>query len=451
MPGVANLPMRQSLGLIKFMGELFKMQMLTEHIMHKSINELLANVEDPEEEEIEGLCLLLTTVGLQIDTPNARRHMDGYFACMRGLMNKPNVNLRMRTMLQDVIDLRDHKWLADDETAVSDSAATTHMQDTVIAAREESGYSHVSEAFCGEFLCSGHGSHLSDVDADGWSDVRAPTLPSIRTISSSEVEVGGPSPSTEASGVAFEADKSANIPAKDQQQQEALSSWVLSSVASESMDSPKYAIEYAAAESESSQTYCRKASVGAAHTVVPEGNSTTAEEPSPGIRRRLGPPQSDLGALSIFDVHTPNVNRLRMTPMTEQLKLQLSDNLKGFFEVRDLDEGEAYCRKLSSRHRWRLVDMLVLYAVVSARAVDARLVGDLFARAAKQDFISPDAFDDGFSPTLENLHVFALHTPNAASILAVMLKKAQLDSARLHTLIRRTAGSDYDMLVGLLL
>jgi translation initiation factor 4G len=54
---------RQGLGLIKFIGELFKLQMLTERIMHECVKKLLGNVDNPEEEEIESLCKLLATVG----------------------------------------------------------------------------------------------------------------------------------------------------------------------------------------------------------------------------------------------------------------------------------------------------------------------------------------------------------------------------------------------------
>ena len=38
---------------MKFIGELFKLQMLTERIMHECIKKLLSNVDNPEEEEIE--------------------------------------------------------------------------------------------------------------------------------------------------------------------------------------------------------------------------------------------------------------------------------------------------------------------------------------------------------------------------------------------------------------
>lgn len=91
---------RQGLGLIKFIGELFKLQMLTERIMHECVKKLLGNVENPEEEEIESLCKLISTVGSLLDTPKARAHMDVYFSRMKELGKSNNVSSRMQFMLQ---------------------------------------------------------------------------------------------------------------------------------------------------------------------------------------------------------------------------------------------------------------------------------------------------------------------------------------------------------------
>ncbi|KAG6870971.1 hypothetical protein C0993_003921, partial [Termitomyces sp. T159_Od127] len=44
---------RRGLGLIKFLGELFKLQMLTERIMHNCLKALLGNVDPPDEENLE--------------------------------------------------------------------------------------------------------------------------------------------------------------------------------------------------------------------------------------------------------------------------------------------------------------------------------------------------------------------------------------------------------------
>jgi translation initiation factor 4G len=88
---------RQRRGLIKFLGELFKLQMLTERIMHECVQQLLLN---PKEEEIESLCEVLTVVGSMLDIQKARGHLDVYFSRMENLMKSPNVAPRLQYMLQ---------------------------------------------------------------------------------------------------------------------------------------------------------------------------------------------------------------------------------------------------------------------------------------------------------------------------------------------------------------
>jgi translation initiation factor 4G len=88
---------RQGLGLIKFIGEMFKLQMLTERIMHECVKKLLVN---PEEEDIESVCQLLTSVGQLLDVPKARAHMDVYFTRMKRLCESLNVRPHVQLMLQ---------------------------------------------------------------------------------------------------------------------------------------------------------------------------------------------------------------------------------------------------------------------------------------------------------------------------------------------------------------
>ena len=91
---------RRDLGLIRFIGELFKVQLLTERIMHECIKGLLINIKDPEEEDIEKLCQLLLVVGSALDTTRARYHMDIYFSRMTELAGSAAINSRIRCMLQ---------------------------------------------------------------------------------------------------------------------------------------------------------------------------------------------------------------------------------------------------------------------------------------------------------------------------------------------------------------
>ncbi|KAI0250913.1 armadillo-type protein [Lactifluus subvellereus] len=110
----ANKARRHGLGLIRFLGELFKLQMLTERVIHECIKKLLANVKNPEEDEIECLTILLTTVGSLLDKPKARAQLDLYFSRMEELTKNKNVNARAVFKLQDVVELRTREWISRD-------------------------------------------------------------------------------------------------------------------------------------------------------------------------------------------------------------------------------------------------------------------------------------------------------------------------------------------------
>ena len=86
---------RRALGLIVFMGELFKLQILTERIAHECIKMLLRNVENPEEDEVESLAVFLTATGSLLDTPKAHAQFDVYFSRIRKLLQSKNVNGRL--------------------------------------------------------------------------------------------------------------------------------------------------------------------------------------------------------------------------------------------------------------------------------------------------------------------------------------------------------------------
>ncbi|KAL0410773.1 UNVERIFIED_CONTAM: Eukaryotic translation initiation factor 4G [Sesamum latifolium] len=84
--------------------------MLTERIMHECINKLLGQYQNPDEENIEALCKLMSTIGEMIDHPKAKDHMDAYFDIMGQLSNNMKLSSRVRFMLKDSIDLRKNKW-----------------------------------------------------------------------------------------------------------------------------------------------------------------------------------------------------------------------------------------------------------------------------------------------------------------------------------------------------
>ncbi|PIN16101.1 hypothetical protein CDL12_11245 [Handroanthus impetiginosus] len=101
---------RRMLGNIRLIGELYKKRMLTERIMHECITKLLGQHQNPDEENIEALCKLMSTIGEMIDHPKAKDHMDYYFDIMTKLSNNMKLSSRVRFMLKDAIDLRKNKW-----------------------------------------------------------------------------------------------------------------------------------------------------------------------------------------------------------------------------------------------------------------------------------------------------------------------------------------------------
>uniref|UniRef100_A0A8D3DIT2 Eukaryotic translation initiation factor 4 gamma 3 n=1 Tax=Scophthalmus maximus TaxID=52904 RepID=A0A8D3DIT2_SCOMX len=100
---------RRSIGNIKFIGELFKLKMLTEAIMHDCVVKLLKN---HDQESLECLCRLLTTIGKDLDFEKAKPRMDQYFNQMEKIVKERKTSSRIRFMLQDVIDLRLHNWVS---------------------------------------------------------------------------------------------------------------------------------------------------------------------------------------------------------------------------------------------------------------------------------------------------------------------------------------------------
>ncbi|KAI5303901.1 Eukaryotic translation initiation factor 4 gamma, partial [Ascosphaera pollenicola] len=112
---IAAAAKRRGLGLVKFIGELYKLGMLTERIMHQCVHKLVDFEGIPEEAEVESLCNLLKTIGYSLDASD-RGHtlMDVYFERVEMMMNIDGLPSRLRFMLMDIVDLRKSGWASKD-------------------------------------------------------------------------------------------------------------------------------------------------------------------------------------------------------------------------------------------------------------------------------------------------------------------------------------------------
>ncbi|KAI9375373.1 hypothetical protein BJX61DRAFT_539928 [Aspergillus egyptiacus] len=106
---------RRGLGLVKFIGELYKLGMLTERIMHECVKKLVDYEGVPEEAEVESLTSLLRTIGASLDvSEKGHAMMDAYFARIELMIQTPGLPSRLRFMLMDIVDLRNARWQSKD-------------------------------------------------------------------------------------------------------------------------------------------------------------------------------------------------------------------------------------------------------------------------------------------------------------------------------------------------
>ncbi|KAM3866697.1 eukaryotic translation initiation factor 4 gamma 1-like [Diretmus argenteus] len=102
-----NQARRRSLGNIRLIGELFKLDMMTDVTMHDCIARLFKNYD---EEPLECLCRLLSTIGKGLDIEKAKPRMDQYFIQLEKILKERKTSSRICFMLQDMQDLRSNNW-----------------------------------------------------------------------------------------------------------------------------------------------------------------------------------------------------------------------------------------------------------------------------------------------------------------------------------------------------
>ncbi|KAF8891816.1 armadillo-type protein [Infundibulicybe gibba] len=162
---------RQGLGLVQFLGELFKLQMLPDRIMFVCMTRLLENIKNSEGDDIERLCKLLTTSGAVLDAPEVRAHMNVYFQRMKELAKSQNVSSRMQFMVQDVIELRERQWVSRNIVSKPTIIAQIHQ-----AAANES-YQRQIDMPPGGSRRGNDRHNLQQNGRDGWAEARSGSGP----------------------------------------------------------------------------------------------------------------------------------------------------------------------------------------------------------------------------------------------------------------------------------
>lgn len=126
---VAAAAKRRGLGLIQFIGELYKLGMLTLRIMHECVLKLLDFEGLPDESAIESLVKLLRTVGATMEqTDTGPKMIAVYFERIGKIADMEGLPSRLRFMLMDILDLRRAGWRSKDDAKGPKTIAEIHQE-----------------------------------------------------------------------------------------------------------------------------------------------------------------------------------------------------------------------------------------------------------------------------------------------------------------------------------
>lgn len=104
------------LGNVKFIGELFKLEILNAATLYKMLEQLLDKKSRPNPsledrcEDMECLSQIFKTCGRNLDTDKSKNLIDQYFNNMERKSNSSKYPPRIRFMLRDIIELRKDGW-----------------------------------------------------------------------------------------------------------------------------------------------------------------------------------------------------------------------------------------------------------------------------------------------------------------------------------------------------
>jgi translation initiation factor 4G len=130
---------KKAIGNIKLIGELGKLDLVSEAILHKCLKTLLkrGTNENLSErcEDLECLTKIMQTVGKKLDQGQGKNLMDQYLERIKKIQTQKDLPIRIRFILQDIVDLRSKNWIPrlafiEKETKLTDEDGNQQTQIT---------------------------------------------------------------------------------------------------------------------------------------------------------------------------------------------------------------------------------------------------------------------------------------------------------------------------------
>ena len=130
---------RKGLGLIQFIGQLYKLRMLTLRIMHECVMKLLNFEGEPDEAAVENLTTLLKSVGATMEEDEqGGTFMNAYFERIDNVLLKNDaLASRPRFMIMDLVDLRKAHWKGKNDDKGPKTIQQIHQEAEAATARAD--------------------------------------------------------------------------------------------------------------------------------------------------------------------------------------------------------------------------------------------------------------------------------------------------------------------------
>ncbi|GAA5836095.1 hypothetical protein JCM11251_007368 [Rhodosporidiobolus azoricus] len=392
---------RRGLGLVRFIGELYRLSMLTERIMHECIKKLLANTDSPEEEDIESLCRLLTTVGEGLDNVKAKQHMDVYFSRMNTIANSPKVSSRIRFMILDVVDLRAAKWQS--KTAAAGPKTISEIHADAQKAAEESARRVASSGGklprLGDQLSRPNSrrgqargeSLVPQTGADGWT-----TQPQR------------PAKAGDLSGFGRIRDTSAGIPLGPTGAFANRNRKPKEEAARPATPSNPFALLDGGADG--SEPPASTPSQRPRLNLKPRTKPIEGEEKEEEEEKKDEEEEEDDGAID------PNASSMTR----EEAERRAKNSVDEFYEIKNLSEGVASVEALPQEYRSLLISRIA-EAALTKKADAVNLTRDLFKQVIAKEVISHGQMVAAFEPVMKTIVDTAIDAPGAYGFAATLL------------------------------
>ncbi|KAJ8609476.1 hypothetical protein CTAYLR_005467 [Chrysophaeum taylorii] len=380
------------IGHMFFIGALYKQELLRETIMHHCVQELFGDPDEPDDEKIECLAKLMTTIGKQLDAAalekkESQKFMKAYFKQLKKLSKSDKLETRIRFLVRDLCELRENDWkprrVVEQAKTIAEIHEDIKREEDVKAGKKPSTKKDGKGGASGSSKEGKAGNKVAD---DGWETVgTAKSVPAAMKPARNAVRAPDPAP---VSSSAFGAFASLSTSSKSDKKKK-----------KKKEEKP----DKTTSKSSSSSSSSSKKDKGASSS-----SSDNKADHKPPPRSTPSPP-----AAPSFD--------------EVAYKAKAKAAIDEYVAIQELDEVVACVTAeldtlAGSRSARYLVATQALDIMLNCKERDRGKLGPLLVELAKRDVLDAGALTKAFLELLEFLPDIAIDQPKAKDWLGDVLK-----------------------------